>query len=191
MRGGTDRLNRALLVVLGLVLASLGVAGLLRGAGVFGGHGYDPILSPWLRREARERQVLLLSFLALAGLALLWLGFSWLLAQLPKDRPVSLVALGRTEHVTSVEVSAKALTEALAADVRRVEGVADASAKVVRQHPLAIEIEVSLEEGADLNAVSRAIAERPKRRLLQALDLPEVELRARLKLARPPARKVA
>ena len=191
MRGGTDRLNRALLGLLGLVLVVLGVLGLLRGGGALDGEGGDPIISPWLRQEARERQALLLAIVALAGVALLWLGFSWLLAQLPKDRPVGQVALGHTEHATRVEVSAKALSEALAADVRQVDGVADASAKVIRQHPLVIELDVSLEEGTDLNAAGRAIAERPKRRLLQALDLPDVELRARLKLARSAARKVA
>ena len=185
------RLNRTLLVLLGLLLSGLGLVGLLRGGGAWGGEGADPIVSPWLRAEARERQVLLLSLLALVSLVLIWLGFSWLLAQLPKDRPVRDVALGRTEHASRVEVSAKAICEALAADVLRVEGVADASARVVREHPLAIDLDVSLEEGTDLNVASRGIAERPKRRLLQALDLPDVELRARLRLARPPTRTVA
>lgn len=188
MRRGTDRLNRTLLVLLGLLLIGLGVAGLLRGGG---GGGTEPIVSPWLRDDARERQALLLSLLAVASVVLIWLGFSWLLAQLPKARPVSDVILGRTEHASRVEVSAKAISEALAADVRRVDGVTDASAKVVRQHPLSIDLDVSLEEGTDLNAASRAIAGRPKARLLQALDLPDVELRARLRLARPAARKVA
>lgn len=191
MRRGTDRLNRALLVAIGLLLAGLGTAGLLRGAGVFGGEGSDPVVSPWLRSEARERQVLLLVLLALAALVLMWLGFCWLTAQLPKDRPVSSVSLGRTEHASRVDVSAKAIAEALAADVRRVEGVTDASARVIREHPLTIDLDVSLEEGTDLNAAGQAIADRPKRRLVQALEVPDVELRAKLKLARPPQRKVA
>jgi hypothetical protein len=191
MRRGTDRLNRALLTLLGLLLAGLGLAGILRGAGVFGGEGDEPIVSPWLRAEARERQVLLLSLLALLGLLLIWLGFSWVMAQLPKDRPVGEVSLGRTEHATKVEVSAKAIAEALSADVRRVAGVTDASARVVRQDPLTIDLDVSLEEGTDVNEAGRAIADRPKRRLLQALDLPDVELRAKMRLARPAVRKVA
>jgi hypothetical protein len=191
MRRGTDRLNRTLLVLLGLLLVGLGTAGLLRGGGALGGEAGDPIVSPWLRAEAHGRQALLLSLLAVAALVLIWLGLTWLLAQLPADRPVSDVALGRTEHASRVEVSAKAVTEALAADVRRIDGVSDASAKVVRQHPLTIDLHVSLEEGTDLRMASQAIADRPKRRLLQALDLPDVELRARLRLARPAARKVA
>lgn len=191
MRRTTDRLNRALLVAAGLLLIGLGTAGLLRGAGVFGGEGSDPVVSLWLRAEARERQVLLLSLVAAAGLVLLWLGFCWLTAQLPKDRTVSQVALGRTEHATRVDVSARAITDALAADVRRVEGVTEASARVIREDPLTIDLDVSLEEGTDLNAAGRAIAERPKRRLIQALDVPDVELRAKLKLARPAPRKVA
>lgn len=190
MRRGTDRLNRALLTLLGVLLAGLGIAGILRGAGVVGGDGDDAIVSPWLRAEARERQVLLLSLLAVGGLLLIWLGFCWLMAQLPKDRPVSDVTLGRTEHATKVEVSAKAIGEALSADVRRVPGVTDASARVVRENPLVIDLEVSLEDGADVNEAGRAIAARPKRRLLQALDLPDVELRAKMRLARPPVRKV-
>lgn len=191
MRRATDRLNRALLVTIGLLLIGAGAVGLLRGAGVFGGDGGDPVISPWLRAEARERQVLLLSLLAAAALLLLWLGFCWLSAQLPKDRAVDQVTLGRTEHASRVDVSAKAITEALAADVRRVEGVTDASARVIRRDPLVIDLDVSLEEGTDLTAAGQAIADRPKRRLLQALDLPDVELRAKLKLARPPQRKVA
>lgn len=191
MRRGTDRLNRALLLVLGTLLAGLGIAGLLRGAGVLGGDGDDPIISPWLRAESRSREVLLLTLLGLAAVALIWLGFSWLLAQLPKDRPVGEVTLGRTEHASRVEVSSRAITEALAADVLRVEGVTEASARVVRQAPLTINLDVSLEEGTDLHAVSRAIAERPKQRLLQALELPDVELRAKLRLARPSVRRLA
>ena len=191
MRRATDRLNRALLVILGLLLLGLGTAGLLRGVGVLGGDGGEPVVSRWLRDEARERQVLLLCLLAAAAVLLIWLGFSWLLAQLPKDRPVGHVSLGRTEHASHVEVSARAITEALVADVRRVEGVTDASARVIREDPLTIDLDVSLEEGTNLNAVSSAIAGRPKRRLLQALDQPDVELRAKLKLARPAARKVA
>jgi hypothetical protein len=191
MRRTTDRLNRALLVTIGVLLAGAGIAGLLRGAGVIGGDGDDPVISPWLRAEARERQVLLLSLLAVAALVLLWLGFCWLTAQLPKDRPVGQVALGRTEHASRVEVRSKAVTDALVADVLRVEGVTDASARVIREHPLTIDLDVSLEEGTDLNRAGQAIADRPKRRLLQALDLPDVELRAKLRLARPPQRKVA
>jgi hypothetical protein len=191
MRRTTDRLNRALLVTIGLLLAGAGTAGLLRGAGLIGGDGADPVISPWLRDEARERQVLLLSLLALAGLVLLWLGFCWLTAQLPKDRPVAQVSLGRTEHASRVEVRAKAVTDALVADVLRVDGVTDARARVIREHPLTIDLDVSLEEGTDLNDAGQAIADRPKRRLLQALDLPDVELRAKLRLARPPQRKVA
>lgn len=191
MRRTTDRLNRALLAVLGVLLAGLGLGGLLRGAGTFGESGHDPIVSPWLRAEARERQALLLTLLVLAGVLLIWLGFCWLVTQLPKDRPVADVSLGRTDHATKVDVSARAITEALSADVRRIAGVTEASARVVREHPLTIDLDVSLEEGTDLNEASRAIADRPKRRLLQALDQPDVELRARLKLARPAVRKVA
>lgn len=191
MRRTTDRLNRALLAVLGVLLAGLGLGGILRGAGTFGGSGLDPIVSPWLRAEARERQALLLTLLVLAAVLLIWLGFCWLVTQLPKDRPVADVSLGRTDHATKVDVSAKAITEALSADVRRIAGVTEASARVVREHPLTIDLDVSLEEGTDLNEVSRSIADRPKRRLLQALDQPDVELRARLKLARPAVRKVA
>ena len=191
MRRGTDRLNRALLSLLGLVLAGLGTFGLLRGAGVIGGEGADLVVSPWLRSEARERQVLLLALLAALALLLIWLGLRWLLAQLPKDRPVGLVTLGRTEHATRVEVSAKAIADALAGDVRALGGVTDATARVINDHPLTIHVDVDLEEGTDLNAVNQAIADRPRRRLLEALEVPDVDLRVRLKLARPAARRVA
>lgn len=191
MRRATDRLNRVVLSLLGLVLVSLGTLGLLRNAGVLGGDGRDPVISSQLRADSRSRQVLLLCVLAGAALVLIWLGFCWLIAQLPKDRPVSCVALGRTEHASRVDVTATAITEALVADALRIEGVTDASARVVREQPLAIDVRLSLEEGTDLTAVSQAIADRPKRRLLQALDLPDVDLRAKLKLAKPAARKVA
>ena len=191
MRRGTDRLNRALLGFLGLLLVGLGIAGLLRGAGTFGGDGSDPVVSRWLRAEARERQVLLLSLVGVAAAVLIWLGFCWLSAQLPKGRAVNQVELGSTEHATRVDVSAKAITDALAADVRRIDGVTDASARVVRQHPLVVDLDVSLEEGTDLNATGQAIAGRPKARLVKALDLDDVELRAKLRLARPAPRRVA
>ena len=191
MRRGTDRLNRALLSLLGALLVGLGTFGLLRGAGVIGGEGTDPVVSRWLRSESREREVLLLSLLAALAVLLIWLGLRWVLAQLPKDRAVGTVTLGRTDHASRVEVSAKAIAEALAGDVRGLAGVTDATARVVREHPLTIRLDVSLEEGTNLTSVSQAIAGRPKRRLLEALEVPDVDLRARLKLAQPAARRVA
>ena len=191
MRRGTDRLNRVLLTLLGALLVGLGTLGLLRGGGVIGGEGTDPVISRWLRAESREREVLLLSLLAAAAVLLIFLGLRWVLAQLPKDRAVGDVSLGKTDHATRIEVSAKAIAEALATDVRGLGGVTDASARVVREHPLTIHLDVSLEEGTDLTAVSQAIVGRPKRRLLEALEVPDVDLRARLKLAQPAARRVA
>lgn len=188
MRRTTDRLNRGLLALVGLLLLALGTAGLLLGRG---GGGADAVVSPWLRGWARDRQAPLLVALAALGLLLLWLGLTWILAQLPKGRPVSQVRLGPTEHATGVEVSARALADAVAADVRHLSGVVDATARVVGEHPLALDLDVALEEGTDLTAVNRAIADRPRRNLLDALELTEVDLRVRLQLARPPARRVA
>ncbi len=188
MRRTTDRVNRGLLALVGLLLLGLGTAGLLRGRG---GAGADPVVSPWLRSWARDRQVLLLVVLTAVAFVLLWLGLTWLLAQMPKGRPVAQVALEPTEHVTGLEVSARALADAVAADVRRLSGVADATARVTAEHPLALDLDVALEEGTDLTTVNRAIADRPRRNLLDALELTEVDLRVRLRLARPPARRVA
>jgi hypothetical protein len=190
MRRGTDRLNRALLSLIGILLAGLGTFGMLRGTGVIGG-GTEPVIPAWLRSEAGEREALLLGLLAAAALLLIWLGLRWLFAQLPTDAPVGEITLDRTEHASRVKVSARAVAEAVAADVRRLEGVTDASARVVGDHPLTIQLDVSLEEGTDLTATTEAIARRPKRRLLEALELPDVDLRARLKLAQPAARRVA
>lgn len=191
MRRGTDRLNRGLLALVGLVLVGLGAGVLVRGSGAARGAGGAPVVSSWLRDESRSRQVLLLSLLALAAVLLMGLGWSWLMAQLPKSRPVARLPLGSTDHTTHLEVSAKALTEALSADVRRLGGVTDASARVVREQPLSIHLDVSLEEGIDLEVITRAIAERPRRRLEEALDLSEVELQVKLHLARPASRRVA
>jgi len=191
MRRGTDRLNRTVLVLLGVVLVGLGTAGLLRGGGVFGGRRDDLLVSPSLRAQASQRQALLLGCAVAAAVVVIFLGLRWLTAQLPEDRTVSDITLSPTEHTTRIEVRATAIIEALVTDLLRVDGVTDASARVVRRLPLAIDLDVSLEEGADLDTVDRALADRPKRRLLEALDLPDVELRAELKLARPPARRVA
>lgn len=191
MRRGTDRLNRALLSALGALLVVLGAFGLLRGAGAVAGEGTDPVVSPWQRAEGRERQALLLCLLAAVALLLIWLGLRWLLAQLPKDQSVADITLDRTEHATRVQVSAKAVADALAADVRSIGGVTEASARVVRERPLTIQLDVSLEEGTDLTGVNQAIAGRPRRRLVDALEVGDVDLRVRLKLARPPARRVA
>jgi len=191
MRRSTDRRNRVLLTLVGLLLTGLGAYGLLRGAGQVGGAGRDPVVSRWLRAESREQQVLLLGLLAAAAVLLIWLGLAWLLAQLPRDRAVSHVALEPTARTTRIDLGAKALSTALADDVHRLDGVTDASARVVREHPLAIELDVSLEEGTDLTAVNRAIAERPRRHLLEALEQAEVDLRVRFHLARPAARRVA
>ncbi|MEO5678854.1 MAG: hypothetical protein ABIS47_04210 [Acidimicrobiales bacterium] len=191
MRRGADRLNRVLLSLIGALLSGLGMYGLLRGAGAVGGSGTEPVISPWLRSEAGERQVLLLGVLGAAAVLAIWLGLWWLTAQLPQQRSVGRIALPATEHATRVDVSARAITDALAADIRQLGGVADASARIVGEQPLSISLDVSLEEGADLTAVSEAIAGRPKRRLQEALEVPDVDLRARLRLAPPAPRRVA
>ena len=191
MRRSTDRRNRVLLALVGAVLSGLGAFGLLRGVGQVGGADSDPVVSRWLRAESRERQVLLLSLVAAVAVLLIWLGFAWLLAQMPQGRAASHVALEPTGRTTRIDIGASALCTALAGDVHRLDGVTDASARVVREHPLAIEIDVSLEEGTDLTTLNRAIAERPRRHLLEALEQAEVDLRVRFHLARPAARRVA
>ena len=191
MRRSTDRRNRVLLALAGALLAGLGAYGILRGSGQVGGAGGDPVVSRWLRAESRERQVLLLGLVAAAAVLLIWLGLAWLLAQLPRDGAVSHVALEPTGRTARIDVGAKALSTALADDVQRLDGVTDASARVVREQPLVITLDVSLEEGTDLTALSRAIADRPRRHLLEALEQAEVDLRVRMHLARPATRRVA
>ncbi len=191
MRRGTDRLNRALLTLVGLLLVVLGVGVLLRSSGAALGAGHDPVVSGWLRAESASRQVLLLSLLAVAAVLLMWLGWAWLMVQLPKNRPVARLALDPTDRTTHLEVSAKALTEALSADVRVLGGVTDASARVVRERPLTIQLDVWVEEGTDLKGVTQAVAGRPRRRLEEALGLSDMDLRAKLHLARPSDRRVA
>jgi len=191
MRRSTDRRNRVLLALAGALLTGLGAYGLLRGAGQVGGAGRDPVVSRWLRAEGREREVLLLGLAAAAAVLLIWFGFAWLLAQLPRDRAVSHVALEPTGRTTRIDVGAKALSTALAGEARRLDGVTDASARVVREKPLVIKLDVSLEEGTDLTALNRAIADRPRRHLLEALEQAEVDLQVQMHLARPAARRVA
>ncbi|WP_242903929.1 alkaline shock response membrane anchor protein AmaP [Actinomadura terrae] len=175
-------LNRTGLVILGLILALLGAAALARGLGLFGdGRASAPLLSGQVHRYVDDHSWFWPAVTA-AAIVLALLGLAWLLAQ---GRSAKLAALtlepdgagGRTR------LPAKAVTEALEAEIEEYPGVRSARARLLgtSRNP-EVRLKVAYSGRADLPDLRRRIADEALRRLCAALERDRVRAIVRLRL---------
>ena len=190
MTARIDRLNRAVLTLLGLALVAAGAYGLARGYGAFGdARAHDPVLTDNVRSFVHRNEGWFWPVAAMVSVLLAWLGLRWLLAQLHSPAvsrlPVRADGPGRTDLVAS------GATAALAADIEEYPGVRGARARVVGDHPSPeIDLPVDVGDDADVAAVRRRIEEHALARFRTALELTEVRTRLHVRLAEPAPRTV-
>lgn len=182
-----ERGNRIILGILGLVLVAAGAYGLARGWGAFGDHAaHQPLLTAAHRRfvHHNERWFWTAAFVVAALVA--YLGYRWLRSQLPTTGSSEVIDLTPTEagagHPGSTQLRAQGVASAVAADVSTYPGVAGAAARLQSGNPVAVDIRVELEDGADLEPVRRRLVEHGLPRLRQALETDEVDARVHVRL---------
>lgn len=167
----TQRLDRVVLLLLGLLLTAAGVLALLAGAGVLGRRTADAeIVDNPVSRAYGDQGAWLWPVTAAVALVLGLLALRWLVAQLRPTRvgDVELEPNGRTGHT---ELASSAVTDAVLAEVRGYHGVAGASGALrgTDTDPR-LELTVRLAARADVAAVRRRIEAEPVAHVREALD---------------------
>lgn len=166
-----DRTNRVVLSVLGLLLVALGVVGLLAAAAVIA------LPQPSQAAATAESQIganvaLWVAGAVIVGLILLWLGLRWALAQLrvpalsrPGDLTVETTPRGATR------LDADALERVTALELRRLDGVDDASARLVEREPVTLRCALQVPVDRNPHALAAA-AEDVRQHASDALSAP-------------------
>jgi len=188
MNHGPDRLNRAVLTLLAVLLVAAGAYGLARGYGAFGDdRASDPVLTDDVRSFVSRNAGWFWPVAAVVALLVAWLGLRWLVAQL------SSTAVSRLDVPTTgpghTELLASAAAAAVTSDVEGYPGVRAARARLVADHPVPeVELTVEVAEDADVPAVRRRIEEHALARLRTALEVPDIRAGVHLRLAPRAAR---
>lgn len=190
MKHGPDRLNSAVLTLLGLALVAVGGYGVARGYGAFGdARAADPVLTDDVRDFVSRNAGWFWPVAAVVSLLLAWLGLRWLLAQITTARvdrlPVVAEGPGRTE------LAAAGASAALARDIEGYAGVRAARARMVSDHPTPeVDVVVDVHDDTDVPALRRRIEEHALSRFRTALDLRELRSHVQVRLAERAGRSV-
>jgi hypothetical protein len=179
-----ERGNRVILGIVGLVLLAGGGYGLARGWGAFGDRAaHQPLLTDsFVHRN--DRWFWTVAFLVAALVA--YLGYRWIRSQLPTTGRSEVIDLTPSDpdpdQAGDTVVMAQGVASALAADVSAYLGVAGAAARIEHGSPLAVDIRVELEDGADVEPVRRRLAEHGLPRLRHALETEQIDARMHVRL---------
>ncbi len=191
MKRGPDRLNRALLAMLSLLLLGSGAYGLARGYEAFGSHQADePLLlesvREWVARNGNWFWVVVF----LVSLVVSWLSLRWLLAQFRAPR-VTEIDFTTEGSKGSTRLRAAGAAHALARDIEGYLEVSSAAARVVSdgERP-EVDVKVDVHDDADVPALRGKIEEQALRRFSQALEVPAVTATVLLELIGPTERLV-
>ncbi|MGF7237133.1 MAG: alkaline shock response membrane anchor protein AmaP [Frankia sp.] len=185
-RARIDRLNRALLAVLGALLLAAGAVTLLAGGGVFGDDVSGRATLPPAPRDFAARHGWFWPVVG-AGVGLVAaFALGWLLAQLERHRLGDLV-LGST-GAGQTALAASALAGALRVEAGELPGVRRTRARFVRRPrrgPLLI-VEITAEADADPAALRSTLASEVFGDLRTAINRPDLRTEVRLSTKRPP-----
>lgn len=190
MRRGPDRLNAAVLTLLGIALVAAGAYGLARGYGAFGdARAADPVLTADVRDFVSRNGDWFWPLAAVLALLVSWLGLRWLLAQLGTSTvghlPVRADGPGHTELLSS------GATAALARDIEDYPGVRRASARLIGDHPVTeVAVHVEVHDDADIAGVRRQIEGHALTRFRTALELTTLRSQVHIRLAERAGRSV-
>lgn len=157
MRNRTNRLNRILLTLIGVLLVLVGVGAILLNTGVFGADRasravVDHTIIQTVHRDARWLWPTVGAVGFVLGIAAIY----WLVVQLRVER-VTSIALQRTRSGELI-LAGSALTDAVVAEAESIPGVERARVRLTRDeiNPELV-LTVWLREGANLADVGRAI----------------------------------
>lgn len=187
MTNGVDRLNRAVLTVVGLVLFLGAAAGLARGAGAFGAQeARRPLLESGVS-DYVDRTPWFWWAVAVAGVVVAVLALSWMVAQVRTDR-IRRLDLAVGDPTSATVVHAGAVTEAVEQEVSSYLGVTGASARLRGERAHRLDLVVGVSPAADLTELRQRLQEQPVANVRRVLDIPDLPVHVQLKPAPEPAR---
>jgi len=185
----TERLNRVLLTILGVLLVAAGVYTLLRSWGALGDSAaHDPLFTAsardWVQRNEEWFWPVAAGLSTLVGL----LALRWLLAQLRTDRPGNS-DLSWSTPSGRTRIQASAIADAVSGDIQTDPGVERATVRMVgdEQQP-ELHLYIDARDDAALAEIRDQLETRAIPNLCTALDLPEIAAHARFRLAEPSGR---
>lgn len=187
VRHRVDGANRAVLLVLALLLIAAGVIALLVGFGSFFLKPGSAVLPGSATGWVADRPWLWWVAAAVA-LVVALLALRWLIAQLTTDGVGSIDLTRGSGHDGTIQVRSAGITEAVEDDAESILGVERASARVAGHDAHRVELTVVLSADADISQVRRDLEERTVAHLRQALDDPSMPVQLDLK---PSARAVS
>ncbi|MFA1547602.1 alkaline shock response membrane anchor protein AmaP [Actinomadura chokoriensis] len=176
------RINRTGLLLLGVILAAAGGAGLARGVGAFGdGRASAPVLTGQARRFADDHAWFWPAVAAVA-VVLALLGLAWMLTQLRSSRLQGL-SLEPDDEPGETRVEAKAITDALEAEIGEYPGVRRARALLIGSSKGAgLRLSIAYGQDADPAELRRRIQDDAVPRLCAALERESIPTVVRLRL---------
>ena len=188
MRPFVDRLNRRLLVLLGLLAVVAGVLLLLANLGVFGTDAEQTELLPQRLAAETDGQdwvaYAVAAGVAVLGLVLLLLGLAWLFRQLRTERTTHDLHLERDASSGTTTLSRGAVTDALEGEVESWRGVGSARAVFLHdENDPDLLLKVDLDGRAPVGQVHRRILEEAVPMVRQVLGMPGLHVVTRLEAA--------
>ncbi len=180
------RLNRSLLLLLGLLCLAGGTAALATAAGLLGGAvpAEQPVLTGPATAYLTEQAWVPWAAAAL-GVVLALAGLRWLLAQLPRRSSPGQVSLGGDSRHGSTRLDASTVADAVEADVQGYAGVRSAHAAISgdRTEPT-LTLSLVLDPGSDVRALQERIRDHAQARLARALGAGSVSTRLLVSMGR-------
>lgn len=190
--GTTARLDRSVLVLLGLLLTAAGVLALLLGGGVFGSDlRSQAVLDNATGRFFGDNGAWLWPVIAVVGLLIGLLALRWLVAQLTPTAAGDL-QLERPSPHGRTELAPSAVTSAVTRELKGYRGVTGASARLVGdESDPTLRLRVQLDARADVAALRARIEGEAVEHARQALDEPALPVTLDLVVTDKDAARVA
>lgn len=184
MGSSADRLNRTLLILLGLLLLAGGVVSLVRSFGGFGTrYARDSMITRAEGRFVDRNGAWVWTVVAVVAVVIALLALRWLLAQLRSDR-VGHLDLEPDDRLGATTLQSSAITTAVCEEIESYRGVASAKARLLHsaEQPDLV-LEVKLDERADIAATRTRIEQEAIAHARQSLDEPDLRAELLLKPA--------
>ena len=189
-----DRTNRIVLLLLGLLLIAVGVAGVLAAAGAFGSAAADrAIADNPVSRYVGDNGSWLWPVAAVVAVLVLALALRWLYIVLFSTDRVGALAL-RTDSrpAERTNLAASAVAAAVRGEIESYYGVRTAKVRVIgeAEQPRVV-VSVGADGDTDLATLRERIEHGALAHARQALDQPELPVRLELDLTRRQPARVA
>jgi hypothetical protein len=178
-----DQVNRAVLSVLGVFMVFGGAAGLAFSLGAFGKKRsewplFSGTLQKWVQDNARWFWIAVIA----ACLVFAALSFRWLLFQARPQPTVGDFSFPFHQGEGKTSVSARAVVDAVVADLSDQPGVRKAGARLSQQDPLVVDAWVDYDSASYVPAFRQSVQEEIVPRLQRCLEVDEAVVNLELRL---------